>query len=389
VTGVTILDTATHWSLFGQIVLLLLIEIGGLGFMSIWVLLLSTLGNRPNLKQRLVMTESFDLQTGESVSQRVGAIIRFALIVQLIGALLLAVAFVPEYGLFEGVYNSVFHSVSAFTNGGLDLFSNSLLDFQTNGYVLIVMMLLIMTGGLGFIVWEELLRYRKTKTLSIYTKIVLITTSILWVLGAVLFWLSERNTATFHNLSPVDKVLNYLMLSVTTRSSGFTNVHFERLNTSSMVLTNILIFIGASSGSTGGGIKVSTLAVIMITIWRTFQGKKAVIYGRTLSRATIQRAFFIFVVAIFFIVISTFALSMTETLPPGYGFEYLLTEVVSALGAVGITLGLTPHLSVLGKLNIIVLMIIGRVGVLTFLWSIVGDKRETRIKYPETDLLVG
>lgn len=389
VTGVTILDTSTYWSLFGKTILMLLIEVGGLGFMSIWVIMLNTLGNQPNLKQRMVMTESFDLQTGESVSKRVWYIIRFSLIAQLIGAFLLGVAFIPEYGFFKGIYYSVFHSASAFTNGGLDLFSNSLHDFQTHSYVLIVMMLLIMTGGLGFIVWGELLRYRKTKKMSIYTKVVLITTGILWILGALLFWLSERGTGTFSDLSVFDQILNYLMLSVTTRSSGFSNVSFTHLSMSSIILTNILIFIGASSGSTGGGIKVSTLGVIFIVIKRTFQGQQAVVFGRTLSRETVQRAFLIFVVAIFFAGAGTFALSITETLPDLIGFEYILTEAVSALGAVGLSLGLTPHLTVPGKFIIILLMLIGRVGVLTFIWSIVGEKRQARINYPETDLLVG
>lgn len=158
VTGVTILDTATYWSYFGKTVLLLLIEIGGLGFMAIWVLFYQRLRGQPNLKQRLMTSESLNLESGDHILEHVWYILRFALIVQLVGALLLAFAFIPEYGTLEGAYYAIFHSVSAFTNGGLDLFPGNLADFQTHNYVLIVMMLLIVTGGLGFIIWDDVLK---------------------------------------------------------------------------------------------------------------------------------------------------------------------------------------------------------------------------------------
>lgn len=273
--------------------------------------------------------------------------------------------------------------------GGLDLFTNSLIDFQTNTYILIVMMILISIGGLGFIVWIDLLNYRKTKKISVYTKIVLITTTLLWMMGTLLFWLSERNTSTFEYLSYTEQFINYFMLSVTVRSSGFSNIDFTHLSSSSIILAQCLIFIGASSGSTGGGIKVSTFAVLVITIIRFFQGKKPVVFNRTITTRTVQRAFLIFTVAIIFTVIGTFALSLTETLQDGMGIEYLVTEVISALGAVGLSMGLTPHLSTAGRVIVIVLMLIGRVGVLTFLWSIIGDHKESRLNYPETTLLVG
>lgn len=389
VTGVTILETATYWSYFGKTVLLFLIEIGGLGFMSIWVLFYQNIMGRPNLKSRMVMSESFDLSSSDRVIDRVWAILRFALVAQLIGALLLAFSFLPEYGLLKGSYYAIFHSVSAFTNGGLDLFSTSLLDFQTNEFVLIITMLLIITGGLGFIVWDDLLTYRKKKKLSIYTKVVLVTTGSLYVMGTVLYWLSERNTPAFAGLDAGHQILNYLMLSVTVRSSGFTNIDFTHLSFSSLILTNFLIFIGASSGSTGGGIKVSTLAVIVMTIVRFFQGRKPTLFNRTISSDTIKRSFFVFTIAIFLVGVGVFALSLTETLPDGIGSEYIIMEVVSALGSVGISMGLTPHLTVPGKFIIIILMLIGRVGILTFLWSVIGEKRESRINYPEINFLVG
>lgn len=389
VTGMTIFPTLTYWNYFGKTVLMFLIEIGGLGFMTIWVFLFHSVVGKTNLKQRMAVSESLSLTPTRNILQHVWYIIRIALIIQLIGTVLLSFPFVGEYGLLEGLYYALFHSVSAFTNGGLDLFTNSLVNFQENSYVLITIMLLIMSGGLGFIVWDDLLQYRHTKKLQIYTKIVLITTSILWVLGMVLFWLAEHNTDTFAHLNFGEKVLNYFFLSVTMRSSGFSNVNISTLSMGSILLTNVLIFIGASSGSTGGGIKISTLAVIAIVIFRSFQGKQPIVFNRKIMSSTVRKAFLIFTVAILLLVVGTFTLSLTETLPEGFGFAHVFTEVASALGAVGVSLGLTPYLSVPGKLTLITLMLIGRVGIMTFLWSVVGEKRESRINHPETNIVIG
>lgn len=389
VTGVTIFDTLTYWNYFGKTVLIFLIEIGGLGFMTIWILLYYTVIGRPNLKQRMVVSESLNLSANRTILQHVWYILRIALIIQLIGMVLLSFPFVEEYGTLKGLYYALFHSISAFTNAGLDLFSNSLINFQENPYVLIVIMLLVMSGGLGFIVWDDLLHYWKTKKLRIYTKIVLITTSILWLTGMVLFWFAEHGNGSLDHLSIGNKIVNYLFLSVTTRSSGFTNVNMANLSPGSILLASLLIFIGASSGSTAGGIKVSTIAVIFIVILRSFQGKKAIVFNRKINSDTARRAFFIFTVATLIVALGTFILTLTEHLPAGFGIEHIFMEVVSALGLVGISLGLTPYLSVIGKILLILLMLIGRVGVMTFLWSLVGDKRESRIDYPNINIIIG
>lgn len=389
VTGVTIYNTLTYWNYFGKTVLMLLIEIGGLGFMTIWVLLYSSIIGKPNLKQRMTVSQSLSLGPSGSILQFVWRILRMALIIQLIGTVLLSFPFIGELGILEGLFYALFHSISAFTNGGLDLFSNSLINFQENTYVLIVMMLLIMAGGLGFIVWDDLLNYYKNRKLKIYTKIVLITTVSLWIIGMVLFWIAEHDNGTFDHLNTGQKLINYLFMSVTVRSSGLANVNFASLSTSSILLTNILIFIGATSGSTGGGIKVSTFAVILVVIVRFFQGKKPVIFNRNITTTTIRRSYFIFTVAIFAVVLGTFTLSLTENLPATFGITHILTEVVSAIGVVGISLGLTPYLSTIGKLIIILLMLMGRVGIMTFLWSLVGEKRDSRITHPDIDFIVG
>lgn len=389
VTGVTIYETYTYWTYFGKTILMILIEIGGLGFMTIWVLLYHAVIGQPNLKQRLAASEALSLSSNKTTLQHVWYIIRIALLVQLVGTILLAVPFIDELGLFKGIYYALFHSISAFTNGGLDLFPNSLVNFQNNPYVLLVLMGLIISGGLGFIVWDDLINYRKTKKLRVYTKIVLITTGSLWFLGMVLFWIAERGNNTFDHLTAGEQVVNYLFLSVTTRSSGFSNVNFANLSIGSIFLTNILVFIGASTGSTGGGIKVSTLAVIFIVLLRSFQGQKPVVFNRHIKAKTVRNAFFIFTIAIIIVMSATFALAVTETLPASFEIQHVVTEVVSALGVVGISLGLTPYLSSIGKIIVILLMLIGRVGVMTFLWSLVGERRESRINYPDINIIIG
>lgn len=390
VTGQITLTTATHWNLFGKTVILLLIQIGGLGFMTIWMLFYYNLaGRRPNLKQRRAASESLSLSGGDSVQQKVWSIIRFSLTVQAIGAVLLAVSFLPEYGGLQGIYFSVFHSISAFNNAGFDLIGNSLVTYQESPYVLLVFSGLIMAGGLGFIVWEDLLNYKNSKELRRYSKLVLVTTVSLWVIGTLLFWLAESQNTAFSDLSIVDQLTNSFFLSVTPRTAGFSNLEYGSLSQGSVFLTILLMFIGATSASTGGGIKVTTLAVILIVIYRHLSNRPPIVLNRKIAEDTIRRAFFIFSVGIILIGMATFILLITEDIPPNYGIEYVLMEVVSCISTVGLTMGLTPDLSIIGKFVLIFLMLVGRVGVMTFLWSIAGEKRESRLNYPEMNILIG
>lgn len=390
VTGQVTLNTATHWNYFGKTVILTLIEIGGLGFMTIWILFYYYIfKQRPNLKQRRIVSESLSLSGGDKPQQKVYAIVRFALIVQLIGAILLSFVFIPEFGLTKGLYFSVFHSISAFCNAGFDLLGNSLVDYQSNPFILLVIASLIMAGGLGFIVWEDLINYRKTRKLRKYSKIVLTTTISLWVLGTFLFWISEYRNGTFSHLSAGKQLVNYFFLSVTPRTAGYANVDYSDLSLSSIFLTIVFMFIGASSGSTGGGIKVTTLVVIVLVIYRSVNYNHSNILNRSISEDTIRRSFFIFSSGLLISILATFILLNTETIPDGFGVEYVLIEVFSCLGTVGLTMGLTPSLTMIGKIILILLMLIGRVGVMTFLWSLTTRKHESGINYPEMNLLVG
>lgn len=390
VTGQVTLNTASHWNYFGKTVIISLIEIGGLGFMTIWIIFYHYIfKHRPNLKQRRIVTEALSLNAGDKIHYKVWSIVRFAFIVQLIGALLLSFQFIPEFGLAKGLYFSFFHSISAFCNAGFDLIGNSLIDYQTNPYILLVIAGLIMSGGLGFIVWEDILNYRKTRSVSKYSKIVLTTTISLWIIGTLLFWLTEGPNGTFSHLSIGEQIANYFFLSVTPRTAGYANVNYANLSLGSIFLTIILMFIGASSGSTGGGIKVTTLVVIIIVIYRSINYNHSNLLNRSLSLDTVRRAFFIFSSGMMIATVATFILLNTESIPAGFGVEYILVEVFSCLGTVGLTMGLTPSLTLIGKIILILLMLIGRVGVMTFLWSLTSRKREAGINYPEISLLIG
>ena len=389
VTGQVTLNTAAHWNYIGKTIIILLIEIGGLGFMTIWIIFYNYLVGRPNLKARQVVTESLSLSGGDKLQVKVGTILKIALTIQAIGALLLSFVFIPDYGWAEGSYFAVFHSISAFCNAGFDIIGDSLIHYQDNSFMLLVIAGLIMSGGLGFIVWEDIINFPKKRKIGKYSKIVLTATVSLWVIGTALFWITESGNGTFDHLSIGDRLANYFFLSVTPRTAGYVNIDYAQLSLGSIFLTIVLMFIGASSGSTGGGIKVTTLVVMLIVIYRSFNNESPRILNRAISKDTIRRSFFIFGTGVIISVIASFILLNTETIPAGFGIEYIMIEVISCLSTVGLTMGLTPNLTVIGKVVLILLMLIGRVGLITFLWSFTRNKHESRIKYLDLNILVG
>lgn len=389
VTGQVTLNTAEHWNYFGKTIIITLIEIGGLGFMTIWVVFYNYLVGRPNLKARQAVSESLSLSGGDKLQVKISSILRIALSIQAIGALLLSFVFIPDFGVIKGIYYSVFHSISAFCNAGFDIIGNSLVSYQDNTYILLVIAGLVMSGGLGFIVWEDILNYRRTRKIRNYSRIILITTISLWAGGTILFGLIEGANGTFDHLPLGGRIVNYFFLSVTPRTAGFANIDYANLDQGSIFLTILLMFIGASSGSTGGGIKVTTLIVILVVLYRSMHNDTNHIFKRSISSDTVRRAFFVFGAGIIISTVAAFILLNTETIPDGYGIEYILIEVISCISTVGLTMGLTPNLTTIGKFVLILLMLIGRVGLLTFLWSFAGKKPKSRIKYADMNILVG
>lgn len=389
VTGQVIYNTVEHWSHFGQIVIITMIEIGGLGVMTILVLLTLFLGKKLQLKDRLLIHESLNLKESNDASEIVKYVIKFSLSVQAIGALILSTQLIPQFGVLKGIYYSIFHAISAFCNAGFDLFGDSLMSYQNNPVIIMTIAGLIIFGGLGFIVWRDLFTYRKNKHLLLQTRLVLILTVILLVSGTVLYIITEYNTETFSGLSLGSMVMNSFFMSTTARTAGYANVNYATLSIATLFLTCILMFIGGASGSTAGGIKVTTIAVLFLYLRASIKGEHVVFKKRGITNEIVLKSITLLVISLLLIVVSTFILSITEVIPPGFGIEYILVEVFSCFGTVGLTMGLTPNLSVVGKLLLSLLMFMGRVGLLTVIMSFSHQRKTDGIRYPNGHIMIG
>ncbi|WP_186430432.1 TrkH family potassium uptake protein [Clostridium sp. BSD9I1] len=390
VTGLVTLDTGTHWNYFGKTVILLLIEIGGLGFMSFAALIALILGRKITLSERLVMQEAINSSNLEGIVKMVKYILGFTFSIQFMGALLLSTQFIHIYGLGKGIYYSVFHSVSAFCNAGFDLMGGftSLTSFSENAVVIFTIAVLIIIGGLGFSVWTEIYNYRSINKLSLHTKIVIVTTTALLSAGWILMMLFEfSNPDTLGAMSLKGKLVNSLFASVTPRTAGFNSISTSDMTMPGRFLTTILMFIGGSSGSTAGGIKTTTFSIIVLSIISAIKGKDDTeVFQKRIAGDIVRKSFVITTLASTLIVVVTMLLSISEV---GQSFEYIFYEVTSAFGTVGLSLGLTTKLSSIGKLILIFTMYSGRLGPLTVALAFTKVKRNNQIRYPEDKILVG
>lgn len=391
VTGQVTLNTASHWTYFGKTVIIILIEIGGLGFMSVIVLLSLFFGKKLSLVQRKTVADAINSDSVSDAQKLIRYIIKFSITIQMLGALILSIDFIPRFGFLKGIYFSIFHAISAFCNAGFDLFGNSLEGFQTNPLVLLTIGGLIFFGGLGFIVWRDILSYRHDRRLLLHTRITLITTGSILLFSFLLFWISESRAGTFAHLGFFDHLTNTLFMAITPRTAGYANVNYAMVSPMGILLTLILMFIGASSGSTGGGVKVTTVATAFIYLKSKFLGQDTHFGNRSIPKEKIVRSFMILFSGILLIIGASMILMITETIPKGFGMEYILMEVFSCFGTVGLTMGLTPHLTAIGKAVLIIVMFAGRIGLLTFFVSLSGRKndKEDTIKYPEGSILIG
>ncbi|MEK2535007.1 TrkH family potassium uptake protein [Tetragenococcus halophilus] len=389
VTGLTTVSTIGHWNMFGQAVILLMIEIGGLGFMSLPVLYFTLTKRKINLSMRMILKDTLNTFDMSGTVSLMLAIFRIAFIIQFLGFLLLSVDFIPRFGWEKGLWYSFFHAVSSFCNAGFDLFDNSLISFQNDPWILMVISFLIIAGGLGFIVWQDLLKNKTLRKLRLHSQITLKVTGLLLVLSSIFFFFT--NTV---GSNPLSRLSNAFFLAVTPRTAGFFSINYATMSHAGLVLTMILMFIGGSSGSTAGGFKTTTLGIILIKLYSVIRGRsKAQYKGRTIKENTISQAFMLFFIFLIMIISSTMILSVTETIPnvDQLGLEYIVFEVISAMGTVGLSLGLSAHLTWIGKLVLIFLMFIGRVGILTMIFSTINQthKRETNYKYPEENVIIG
>ncbi|MCI7096685.1 MAG: potassium uptake protein, TrkH family [Clostridiales bacterium] len=393
VTGLVLYDTWTQWTGFGQAVILALIEIGGLGFMSAASFLIFLLRRKVGLKQRMIMAQAMSLTDLRGVVRLQKLVLFGSLGIQTAGALLLFVRFLPEYGPWTALKWGVFHSVSAFCNAGFDILGSvqpgiGMMKFQSDPVVLLTLSALIVVGGLGFLVWQELATERSFRKFSVYTKLVLITTGFLLLGGTVLFCILEwNNPNTLGAMSPGDRILNAFFQSVTVRTAGFASIDQAALTDGGKAVATVLMLIGGSSGSTAGGVKTVTMVVLLLFIAARARGKETVcVFKRTIPSSQVMDAMTIITILVGLAMFGSIFICATSP----FTFVDALFESVSALATVGLTAGGTPLLSVPAQILIIIYMYFGRVGVLTIaLGFLMGDKAQERFQYAQTKLLIG
>lgn len=395
VTGLIVVDTGTYWTLFGQIVIILLIQIGGLGFMSLMTIIFVLAGKRITIRNRLLLQSSVNSERVQGVVKFTKYIVASSLIIELIGGLLLSIVFIPDYGVGKGLYFGIWHSISSFCNAGFDLIGNfnSFTGYVNNPLLSLTVGGLIVVGGLGFAVTSELVNYRHSGRLSLHTKLVLISTTVLVVGGAVMIYILEyNNPETLKNLPWYGKILASIFQSITPRTAGSNTISQVGLTSAGKNITMLLMFIGGSPGSTAGGVKTTTFAVMFLMLFSGLTGKRDVAcFKRSIPRDTLRQAACVFFIGGLIVYIVFMILSIAE---PGKPAQDLLFEVFSAYSTVGLTCNITPTLSNVSRVAIILTMFTGRVGPLTIAYVITRKERKERenkgfYKLPEGNVLIG
>ena len=393
VTGLVMFDTWTQWSGFGQIVIISLIEVGGLGFMTAASLVIFLFRKKVGMKQRMVMAQALSVNDMDSIVRLQKYVLFGSLGIQLTGALILFFRFLPDYGWVQSLKWGVFHSISAFCNAGFDIFGvlepgSSLAVWNSDWIVLMTLGVLVMLGGLGFFVWEEVVRLHSWKKFSVYTRLVLVASAVLLIGGSIIFCLLEwNNPATLGAMPVEDKLLNGVFQSITVRTAGFAAIDQAGLTDAGKAAGMVLMLIGGASGSTAGGVKMVTAVVLLLFLWSRMRGKNTVcVYKRTIPASQVIDAMTIVMIVVGLAFFGGIFISATSPV----SFVDGLYESVSALATVGLTAGATGSLSLPAKILMIVYMYFGRVGVLTLsLGFLMGDQAQERYRYAETNLLIG
>jgi trk system potassium uptake protein TrkH len=389
VTGLVVLDTGTYWSTFGQTVLLILFQIGGLGIIVGMTMLLFTLSGKFGLRERLVVSESVGLAKLGGIVSVIVQLAIFSLIVEGIGALIFYIHWMNGGVPADALFTAVFHAVSAFNNCGFDIFGEfkSLVPYQGDATIILVTAFLILAGSTGCIILADIARNRRFVKISLESKIVFSATLVLLVTGTLFFLAAESaNPATLGPMSWPQKVLAAFFQAVTPRTAGFNAIDMGSLRQISLFFTMVLMLIGGAAGSVAGGIKVNTLGVIFVAIWNTFRGRdNPQIFGRRLPEDTIYRAIALTVFYLLILGLVVMLLSITETFP----MDNILFEAISALGTVGLTTGITPQLSFEGRCIIILTMFLGRLAPLAFMAYIAKRKQKLDIGYPHEIIRLG
>ena len=395
VTGLAVVETGQTYSTFGQVVIMLLIQMGGLGFMTVTSLIFMIMGRRITLKDRLIIQEAMNESRLSGLVKLVRWVLLTTVTIELAGALVLSTRFVPDYGLAQGLFFGLFHSVSAFCNAGFDVLGagTSLMPYANDWVVNITIMALITFGGLGYSVIRDIVVHRGLRGLSLHSRVVIITTLSITLGGAIMFALLEwENPGTLNDgqKNAADKLIASFFQSVTTRTAGFATIDQASMHAPSKLLTTIMMFIGASPASTGGGVKTTTVAVLFALIISQVCGRKQVLMGqRALPHTLVLRATSIFLIMLMLVLVSTMVLSfsMREAQP----FDEVLFETTSAIGTVGLSCNMTPKLNFVSRMIVILLMYAGRVGPLSLTMALARQQlySEDPVRYPEDRLMIG
>lgn len=396
VTGLIVEDTGTYYTGFGQFIILLLIQLGGLGYMTATTFLLLLLGRKFRLREKLAIQQSLDRPGMAGVLQLVKSIIAATLIIEISAIFLMMLVFSRDYGQSYGLWLSIFHSVSAFNNAGFSLFSDSLVQYVRAPIINLVITLLIILGGIGYQVMMEsfywlrdrLARRSERSVFSLHFKIVTSTTIFLLLFGTIAFLLVEiNNPNTLGHFNFGDKLMAAWFQSVTTRTAGFNSIDIGKMTHAGLFLTIVLMFIGASPGSTGGGLKTTTFRVLLNTAQTILQGRQQVLsYQRQIPIELIFKAVGVLMAYTLTTIAGTIIICICNPELPAMDIFF---EVVSAIATVGLSTGITASFSPLAKLVLVVIMYVGRVGVLLLMTAMLGDPKPTTVRYPEEELLVG
>lgn len=388
VTGLTVLNTARDFTPFGQVIIITLIQFGGLGIMTLATVGYIIMGKKISFKERLMIKEQLNTESIQGIVKLTKKVIGYTFFLEMMGSLLLALRFVPMFGFEKGLAFSIFHSISAYCNAGFDIFGDSLIIFQNDYYVLLILSLLIILGGLGFTVYADLLAKDKLRKLTLHSKVVLIMTGSLLIIGTLSFLLFESsNPGTLGSMNFPSRLANSFFQSVSPRTAGFYSVDMSKIRETTIFSTIMLMFIGGSPGSTAGGIKTTTFACLLLTTISVVKGEEDVnCLNRRLPFETIKRAVSIFLIGLAIVFSTAIILTITDS---SLKFINLLFESTSAFGTVGLTTGITDKLSTLGRLVITLTMYIGRVGPLTMAYAFARRNMKRDFRNAPGNLMVG
>lgn len=398
VTGLAVYDTGAHFSLFGQLIIMLLIQIGGLGFMTLAATVFLIMRKRITLRDRLIMQEQYNQSQLQGLVRMTLYILALTLSIEFIGAVLLAIRFVPVYGAGKGIFYSVFHSISAFCNAGFDILGmgSSFIPFNGDPLVIFTVSGLIILGGLGFIVLMDIIKLRRFSKFSVHAKTVLLCTGVLLLAGFILFYVAEiSNPKTLGGMPAGKGIMNAFFQSVTLRTAGFDSIGVSDMYESSKFMSVIFMFIGASPASTGGGIKTTTMFLLIMLVYSTVMNREEItIYKHRIAHQLVIKAIVVVTISLFVVILSATLLSVFEQgnpLTASYDFVDMLFESTSAFGTVGLSCGMTGDLTSASKILLMITMFIGRIGPLTLTIALGrhSSPQKSSVKYPEGRIIIG